>query len=288
MHQHAVLIQKATRQDAASEAIERNVLVYMPGQGEDSARACDLQLLCSRKSGRACNKSTASPNGRVKKNPGEAGLSPVALARFALSVGPFEAERGHLSGNEDPVWSRTRPGDKGALCRCGSVKSVRCGVHGRATVVRSRAALWQTRSQSAPICQPRRCHHKYMYVPLHWRCPFAGGRSVWRGQRCIDQTIAQQRRNRVTEGLPITVTHRSGVRESVHVACLLRDHQARTLGYVDCSNRQPERRGGNASSECPPFRIASADPPCRRRSQVKAAPRQRRRLRLHPAPTRRR
>ena len=288
MHQHAVLIQKATRQDAASEAIERNVLVYMPGQGEDSARACDLQLLCSRKSGRACNKSTASPNGRVKKNPGEAGLSPVALARFALSVGPFEAERGHLSGNEDPVWSRTRPGDKGALCRCGSVKSVRCGVHGRATVVRSRAALWQTRSQSAPICQPRRCHHKYMYVPLHWRCPFAGGRSVWRGQRCIDQTIAQQRRNRVTEGLPITVMHRSGVRESVHVACLLRDHQARTLGYVDCSNRQPERRGGNASSECPPFRIASADPPCRRRSQVKAAPRQRRRLRLHPAPTRRR
>ena len=260
----------------------------MPGQGEDSARACDLQLLCSRKSGRACNKSTASPNGRVKKNPAEAGLSPVALARFALSVGPFEAERGHLSGNEDPVWSRTRPGDKGALCRCGSVKSVRCGVHGRATVVRSRAALWQTRSQSAPICQPRRCHHKYMYVPLHWRCPFAGGRSVWRGQRCIDQTIAQQRRNRVTEGLPITVTHRSGVRESVHVACLLRDHQARTLGYVDCSNRQPERRGGNASSECPPFRIASADPPCRRRSQVKAAPRQRRRLRLHPAPTRRR
>ena len=215
-------------------------------------------------------------------------LSPVALARFALSVGPFEAERGHLSGNEDPVWSRTRPGDKGALCRCGSVKSVRCRVHGRATVVRSRAALWQTRSQSAPICQPRRCHHKYMYVPLHWRCPFAGGRSVWRGQRCIDQTIAQQRRNRVTEGLPITVTHRSGVRESVHVACLLRDHLARTLEYVDCSNGQPERRGGNASSECPPFRITSADPPCRRRSQVKAAPRQRRRLRLHPAPTRRR
>ena len=262
----------------------------MPGQGEDSARACDLQLLCSRKSGRACNKSTASPNGRVKKNPAEAGLSPVALARFALSVGPFEAERGHLSGNEDPVWSRTRPGDKGALCRCGSVKSVRCRVHGRATVVRSRAALWQTRSQSAPICQPRRCHHKYMYVPQTCigdaHSPAAGLPGA--GNAASIKQSAQQRRNRVTEGLPITVTHRSGVRESVHVACLLRDHQARTLGYVDCSNRQPERRGGNASSECPPFRIASADPPCRRRSQVKAAPRQRRRLRLHPAPTRRR